>query len=243
MKKLSELYLSELQAEIEGQNAVEALTTLAQHRRAVFSSSFGMEDQAITHLIATHHLDIPIFTLDTGRLFNETIELQHETIEKYRLPIKTFYPETAAIEAFVSEKGPNSFYQSVENRKACCHIRKVEPLKRALADADIWITGLRREQSPTRQNLTSLEYDMAFNVFKFHPLLEWSLNELEAFIAAENIPINTLHAQGFSSIGCAPCTRAIQADEDIRAGRWWWEQPEQKECGLHIVQGKLTRKN
>ncbi len=201
--------------------------------KTVFSTSFSWEDQVITHLIAGQKNSVKIFTLDTGRLFEETYYVWNRTREQYGVEITAYYPDHAALEAFVSEKGPNSFYESVENRKGCCHIRKVEPLQRALAGNELWITGLRAEHSPERHDLSQLEWDESNQIIKYHPLLHWSTDDLKAFIYTNGIPYNTLHAKGFLSIGCAPCSRAVQPGEDFRAGRWWWENKETKECGLH----------
>ena len=200
--------------------------------KVIFSTSFGQEDQVITDIIAVHHLPISIFTLDTGRLFQETYDVFHKTVTKYNLNIKTYFPETKAVEELVDSKGPNSFYESVENRKECCFIRKVAPLTKALQGNTIWITGLRSEQSDNRNDLALFEYDAKFDIIKFNPLLRWTLNEVEDYLEKNNVPQNSLHKKGFVSIGCAPCTRAITPDEDIRAGRWWWESSH-KECGLH----------
>ena len=200
--------------------------------KVVFSTSFGQEDQVITALIAKNELPITIFTLDTGRLFQETYDVFHKTLKKYKIEIKTYFPEANAVEDLLNKKGPNSFYESVENRKECCFIRKVAPLTKALIGNEIWITGLRAEQSENRNDLAFFEYDAHFNIIKFNPLLKWTLEEVQEYIDTNNVPQNALHAQGFVSIGCAPCTRAILPGEDIRAGRWWWESSH-KECGLH----------
>ena len=200
--------------------------------KVVFSTSFGQEDQVITALIAKNELPITIFTLDTGRLFQETYDVFHKTLKKYKIEIKTYFPEANAVEDLLNKKGPNSFYESVENRKECCFIRKVAPLTKALNGNEIWITGLRAEQSENRNDLAFFEYDAHFNIIKFNPLLKWTLEEVQEYIDTNNVPQNALHAQGFVSIGCAPCTRAILPGEDIRAGRWWWESSH-KECGLH----------
>ena len=201
---------------------------------AVFSTSFGIEDQAITHLIGTQQLPVSLFTLDTGRLFAETYSVWSRTLEKYPVRIDTYYPDAQALQQFITAKGPNSFYESVENRKDCCYLRKVEPLKRALAGKKVWITGIRAEQSPERQFDSNVEWDEGNGIVKYHPLLYWSFEDVKAFINAENIPYNPLHDKGFVSIGCAPCTRAIKPGEDFRAGRWWWEDSSKKECGLHV---------
>ncbi len=200
--------------------------------KVVFSTSFGQEDQVITALIATNDFPITIFTLDTGRLFQETYDVFHKTLKKYKKEIKVFFPEATAVEKLLEEKGPNSFYESVENRKQCCFIRKVAPLTKALKGNAIWITGLRAEQSENRSDLDFFEYDAHFDIIKFNPLLKWTLKEVEDYLEKNNVPQNALHKQGFVSIGCAPCTRAIEPGEEIRAGRWWWESSH-KECGLH----------
>jgi phosphoadenosine phosphosulfate reductase len=197
-----------------------------------FSTSFGQEDQVITDIISKNNLPISIFTLDTGRLFQETYDVFEKTFVKYNKKIDVFFPDANAVENLLKEKGPNSFYTSVENRKECCNIRKVVPLKRALQGKKIWITGLRAEQSDNRNNLQIFEYDEKFDIIKFNPLLKWSLEEVENYLQKNNVPQNLLHKKGFVSIGCAPCTRAIDVGEDIRAGRWWWETSH-KECGLH----------
>jgi phosphoadenosine phosphosulfate reductase len=212
----------------------ETLAFLADeyNGKVVFSTSFGQEDQVITDLIATNNLPITIFTLDTGRLFQETYDVFHKTLKKYNKEIKVCFPEASAVEKLLEEKGPNSFYESVENRKQCCFIRKVAPLTKALKGSTIWITGLRAEQSENRNDLALFEYDAHFDIIKFNPLLKWTLADVQKYIDDNNVPQNALHKQGFVSIGCAPCTRAITPDEDIRAGRWWWESSH-KECGLH----------
>ena len=200
--------------------------------KVVFSTSFGQEDQVITALIAKNDLPITIFTLDTGRLFQETYDVFHKTLKKYKKHIEVYFPEAASVEKLLKEKGPNSFYESVENRKECCFIRKVVPLRKALAGNSVWITGLRAEQSENRNDLQLFEYDGGFDIIKFNPLLRWSLEEVQKYIDDNNVPQNALHKKGFVSIGCAPCTRAIAEGEDIRAGRWSWESSH-KECGLH----------
>ena len=200
--------------------------------KVIFSTSFGQEDQVITAMIANSGAEIQIFTLDTGRLFQETYDVFHKTQKKYNQYIKVFFPEAAAVENVLETKGPNSFYESVENRKECCSIRKVVPLRKALKGNSVWITGLRAEQSGNRNDLALFEYDAHFEIIKFNPLLKWTLQEVEEYLEKNNVPQNALHKKGFVSIGCAPCTRAITPDEDIRAGRWWWESSH-KECGLH----------
>ena len=202
--------------------------------QVTFSSSFSFEDQVITHEILKNNLPISIFTLDTGRLFSETYSVWSSTNDRYNTSIKAYYPDQTKLEHFVAEEGPNPFYKSVELRKNCCFIRKVEPLKRALAGNAVWITGLRAEHSPERQDLSPVEWDESNKIIKYHPLLRWTTEEVRKHINQYNIPYNILHDKGFISIGCAPCTRAIHPGEDFRAGRWWWEDNSKKECGLHI---------
>ncbi len=197
------------------------------------SSSFSYEDQVITQVIAENELPVSLFTLDTGRLFSQTYTLWQTTLQTYGIPIKAYYPEAAELEAFVGTEGPDAFYQSVAHRKTCCHIRKVVPLQRALRGQAVWITGLRAEHSPGRSNLDLFEWDEHNRIIKYNPLLHWDTAAVKAYIRQHRIPYNTLHDQGFVSIGCAPCTRAIRAGEDFRAGRWWWEDSSKKECGLH----------
>ncbi|MEO6305517.1 MAG: phosphoadenylyl-sulfate reductase [Bacteroidia bacterium] len=220
---------------IKDQSAENALALLTKEfsGKVVFSTSLGYEDQVITHFIFSNNLPIKVFTLDTGRLFSETYSVFESTLQRYKKPIKTYYPQTLELEKLVSEKGPNSFYNSTENRKECCYVRKVEPLKRALKGNKIWITGIRAEQSGNRKDMPALEWDEGNQIVKFHPLINWTLEEVKNYISENNIPYNILHDKGFVSIGCAPCTRAIKTGEDHRAGRWWWEQNDKKECGLH----------
>ena len=214
---------------------IEGLAFLAEQfpNEIVFSTSFGLEDQAVTHLILANQIPISIFTLDTGRLFNETYSVWESTDERYNTHILPYYPKTTDIEEYVHKNGPLSFYRSVELRKECCHIRKVEPLGRALKGKKVWVTGLRADQSTARKDLPILEWDDTFQLFKCNPALHWTFEDTKAFIKAHNIPYNVLHDKGFVSIGCAPCTRAIKEGEDFRAGRWWWESNSKKECGLH----------
>lgn len=204
--------------------------------RVTFSTSFSYEDQVITHEILSNQLPVRIFTLDTGRLFAETYSVWNSTNEKYATRIEAFYPNQDALQDFVIQHGPNSFYESVENRKGCCNIRKVEPLKRALSGYSVWITGLRAEHSGSRENLPFIEWDESNQVIKYHPLLQWTTSQVKDYINEHGIPYNPLHDKGFISIGCAPCTRAVKPGEDFRAGRWWWEDASRKECGLHVHQ-------
>lgn len=201
--------------------------------KVAFSTSLGAEDQVITKMIAEVDKTADIFTLDTGRLFPETYDLMDVTAKKYDITIRVMFPDAERIEEMVNAKGINLFYDSVENRKLCCHIRKIEPLKRAFKGLDAWICGLRREQSVTRKDMKLVEWDENNNLLKVNPLIDWTESELWAYIRSNHVPYNKLHDQGFPSIGCQPCTRAIMPGEDIRAGRWWWENPESRECGLH----------
>ncbi|HRZ76165.1 MAG TPA: phosphoadenylyl-sulfate reductase [Bacteroidales bacterium] len=201
--------------------------------KVALSSSLGAEDQVLTHMMAGIDTNAFIFTLDTGRQFAESYDLIHRTQERYGIRIKVFFPDHAEVESMVNEHGINLFYQSIENRKLCCHIRKIVPLRRALGGLDAWICGLRKEQSPTRDSVEPVVWDETNGLIKISPLAEWNNEQVWQFIQSNNVPYNPLHDQGFVSIGCQPCTRAILANEDQRAGRWWWEQPETKECGLH----------
>jgi len=200
---------------------------------AAFSTSFGKEDQAITSAIAQGKSSIRIFTLETGRLFEETLALYAITLERYGLPITPFFPGAVQLQDFVGSKGPNAFYESIETRRECCHIRKVEPLRKALEGADVWVTGLRRGQSENRSSLPFAEWDQEHGLLKVHPVLDWSDERLEAYLLEHNVPVNRLHAKGYPSIGCAPCTRAVAPGQDARSGRWWWEDANKRECGLH----------
>ncbi|MES2241154.1 MAG: phosphoadenylyl-sulfate reductase [Bacteroidota bacterium] len=231
---MSATVITSLLAKTKDFSLEETLNFLAnEHKeKVVFSTSFGQEDQVITDYIARNNIDITIFTLDTGRLFQETYDVFHRTLKKYKKQIEVYFPEATAVENLLKQKGPNSFYESVENRKECCFIRKVVPLRKALAGNAVWITGLRAEQSENRNDLQLFEYDANFEIIKFNPLLKWSLQEVEDYLQEHSVPQNALHKKGFVSIGCAPCTRAILPEEDIRAGRWYWESSH-KECGLH----------
>ena len=208
----------------------EAATDFAP---AVLASSLGLEDMVLLDLIAGASLPIGIFTLDTGRLPQETYDLLQLARARYRVPIAVLAPAAADVEAYVAANGPNGFYESVALRQQCCHLRKVKPLKRALAGKRAWITGLRRAQSAGRRAVAFQEWDAANQLQKFNPLADWSDDDVQAYIRAHDVPVNALHAKGYPSIGCAPCTRAVAFGEDARAGRWWWENPEFNECGLH----------
>ena len=235
MNSYSENKIADLAAQTEGLNLHDALSLLANvfPGKVIFSGSFSYEDQFLTHTILAGKIPVSIFTLDTGRLFAETYAVWSSTNERYNTRIKAYYPDNNHLEKFIEEKGPNAFYESLQNRKDCCYIRKVEPLKRALTGNEIWITGLRAEHSGAREQLPQLEWDEGNKIIKYHPLLHWTSEEILAEIRKHNIPYNPLHDRGFVSIGCAPCTRAIKPGEDFRAGRWWWEDANKKECGLH----------
>jgi phosphoadenosine phosphosulfate reductase len=210
--------------------------------RLVFTTSLGVEDQALTHAIRAQNLDVEFATLDTGRLFPETYDVWAATEEKYGFRIKAFYPDAEAVQALVADQGVNGFYYGLDMRKACCNVRKVEPLGRALANAAGWVVGLRGDQSDHRANLRFVEYDAARDLIKASPLLDFSRDDVVAFCATNQVPVNALHDKGFLSIGCAPCTRALKPGEPERAGRWWWESEDKKECGLHVAaDGQILR--
>ena len=203
--------------------------------QVAFSSSLGQEDQVLADIIFGNNLAVRVFTIDTGRLFNESYELLERTIARYKKPIDVFFPQAEGVQSYVAEHGINGFYESVENRKTCCYIRKVEPLNRALRDVKVWITGLRADQSDNRRDMPMIEWNEERQLYKFNPLIRWSYDEMLDYLRQHNVPYNRLHDRGFISIGCAPCTRAIRPGEDFRAGRWWWEDATKKECGLHEV--------
>ena len=214
---------------------------VADFTPAVFASSLAAEDMVLTDLILKNKLPIGIFSLETGRLHKETLAVLEQVKETYGYDIALFRPQTEAVDAYVAANGLNAFYDSIEMRRECCRVRKVEPLSRALLGNKAWITGQRRAQSATRSDLRVEEDDPAHFMTKFNPLADWSEAEVWEYIRSNNVPYNALHDRGYPSIGCEPCTRAIQPGEDVRAGRWWWENPESKECGLHVVDGKLIR--
>ncbi len=221
---------------IQSENFEEGLRFLSENfeDRIVFSTSFGIEDQVISHAIFSQRLkNIETFTLDTGRLFPETYAVWDKTLLQYSQPIRVYYPDADELETYVNKNGINGFYNSVELRKTCCHIRKVVPLKKALKGAKIWVTGLRAQQSDNRNGLEIIEWDEQNKLYKYNPLLHWSTDEVVHYLKQKGVPYNTLHDQNFISIGCAPCTRAVKQGEDFRAGRWWWEDKSKKECGLH----------
>lgn len=222
-------------SDIQQFNEIESLLYFAEKfpSKVVFSTSFGMEDQVITDFILKNKISIEIFTLDTGRMFPETYTTWENTHIQYKTKITPYYPDALSIENYVKTYGINAFYDSVELRKQCCHIRKVEPLKRALLGNKVWITGLRSEQSPNREQMPQVEWDEGNQIIKFHPILHWKTTEVLDYLRKKGVPYNSLHDKGFISIGCQPCTRAIKEGEDFRAGRWWWEDKSKKECGLH----------
>ena len=228
--------IASLQTEIGKLPIAEGLQLLAAAfpGAVTFSTSFSYEDQVVTDLIQKSASPISIFTLDTGRMFPETYSTWSRTNERYGIKVKPYYPNAQVIEDFVATNGPNAFYESLELRKGCCFIRKVEPLKRALSGNSVWITGLRAEHSAARQSLAVLEWDAGNGIIKYNPLLHWTFDDVLRYVNENNIPYNSLHDKGFVSIGCAPCTRAIKPGEDFRAGRWWWEGESRKECGLHV---------
>ena len=211
--------------------------------RIALASSLGAEDQVLTDLILKINPQARIFILDTGRLPQETYETITHTMAHYGRGFEIYFPQTSAAESLMSQNGPDLFYESIEKRHQCCEVRKVEPLKRVLKTLDVWITGLRRDQSVTRQEIQKIEWDETNQLLKINPLIEWSTEQVWQYIRENRLPYNKLHDQGYPSIGCAPCTRAVAPGEDIRAGRWWWEAPEHKECGLHFRDGKLVRRN
>jgi phosphoadenosine phosphosulfate reductase len=205
-----------------------------EHSPVALASSLSAEDMVITDAILRHDLDIEIFTLDTERLHADTLNVIEAIRKCYGYEVHVFRPNPIAVGEYVAKYGRDAFYESVELRKHCCHVRKVEPLERALKGKEAWITGQRREQAATRAELNLQEYDATHGMVKFNPLADWSEDEVWAVIRTRDIPYNALHDQGYRSIGCAPCTRPTVAGEDLRAGRWWWERPEARECGLHV---------
>ena len=215
--------------------ATEVLKEAAEEHagRVVLTTSFGAEDQVITDIIAREGLGITLVTLDTGRLFPETYELWAETEKRYGIRVRAYVPEQEALETLVNGRGISLYREGIEERRICCRVRKLEPLARALAGVEAWVTGLRREQSVTRSEVEQVEWNEDYKLYKLNPLVDWSEEDVWRYIGAYDVPYNPLHDRGYPSIGCACCTRAVKRTEDIRAGRWWWEQPEHKECGLH----------
>jgi len=232
----SDMKLDELTDQFSGRSIEDNLATLVSlfPGKVIFTSSFGIEDQVITQKIFSNNIDIKVVTLDTGRLFPETYEVFSRTIIKYNKKIDLYFPDYASVEKMVTEKGPFSFYESKENREECCSLRKVVPLNRALTGMECWISGIRADQSDNRGSMKDLEYDKDKKLFKYHPLFNWSLQDVENYIKENNIPYNSLYDKGFISIGCEPCTRAVIKGQDFRSGRWWWENDGPKECGCHV---------
>lgn len=227
--------ISNWNKELENSSAEEIIDFFTSHfnEKIALSSSLGLEDQILTRMVSNINPATDIFTLDTGRLFPETYDLIDLTAKKYKTKIKVHFPEPNDIETMVAENGMNLFYNSIENRKLCCGLRKLKPLAKALKGLDAWFTGLRRDQSVTRTDMNIVEWDENNGLIKVNPLINWSEEDVWNYIKKHKVPFNPLHKKGFASIGCQPCTRAIEPGEDIRAGRWWWENPETKECGLH----------
>lgn len=214
---------------------LELLRSASEELKAItFANSFGAEDMVLTDIILRNQIGIEIFSLDTGRLPVETYDLIGETEKHYNTKLNVYFPQAATVEFYVKTNGINAFYESIDLRKSCCHMRKVEPLQRALKDKDAWVTGMRAAQATTRTSLPTREFDEGNKLEKFNPLSDWTEQEVWAYIRMHDVPYNKLHDQFYPSIGCAPCTRAIAMGEDIRAGRWWWEDPLNKECGLHV---------
>jgi phosphoadenosine phosphosulfate reductase len=228
--------LKELSKQLSGKSVAENLKKLVSmfDGKVIFTTSFGIEDQVITDFIFKNNIPVEVVTLDTGRLFKETYEVFSDTTSKYNKRINTYFPEHEDVEKMVTEKGPFSFYDSKENRQECCNLRKVVPLKRALKGKSVWITGIRSAQSDNRSSMDNLEYDSDKQIIKYHPLFDWSLEEVEKYIKENNVPYNSLYDKGYVSIGCEPCTRAVIQGQDSRSGRWWWEIDGPKECGCHV---------
>lgn len=229
-----------LDARFETLDLADRLALAAGLGRTVFTTSLGLEDQVITAAIGTHGLPVEVATLETGRLFAETLALIGETEERYGIEIRRIQPDRDDVDAYAARYGLNGFYESVEARHACCHVRKLKPLARVLAGAGVWVTGLRRGQSGNRASIPFAEYDAERDLIKVNPLADWSIGDVEAYVEAEAVPTNPLHRRGYPSIGCEPCTRAIKPGEPERAGRWWWENDEKRECGLHVPEAAVA---
>lgn len=226
--------LKNINKELENKTTIDVIAYfLDNFKNVALSSSLAAEDQVLTDILLKKDKNASIFTLDTGRLHPETYDVMDATNLKYGIKIDVFFPDNENVQKLYKTQGVNGHYESIGNRKNCCNIRKIEPLKRALKDVEVWVTGLRASQSVTRTDMPLVEWDENFNVIKVNPLINWSQEDVWDYIKTNKVPYNKLHDQGFPSIGCAPCTRAIKDGEDIRAGRWWWENPEHKECGLH----------
>lgn len=226
----------DLKNQLTGKTEEDQLKRLADifPGKVLFTTSFSIEDQVLSHLIFNNDIPVDVVTIDTGRLFPETHKVFNETFKKYNRNIRVAFPDREGIEKMVTEKGPFSFYYSPENRHECCKLRKVVPLNRVLEGVQCWISGIRADQSENRKNMDWIEYDSKRKLYKFYPLFNWTLKQVEDFIRENSIPYNILQDRGFKSIGCEPCTRAVAPGEEIRSGRWWWETDHKKECGLHI---------
>ncbi len=233
---MQKIVAEELNEKLQGKTTEEIIKYfLATYpNKVTLGSSLGAEDQVLLDIMSKCCRDFTVFTLDTGRLFPETYSLIDTTNKKYGMAIKVFFPDSQQVEKMINAKGINLFYDSIENRKQCCHIRKIEPLKKALPGNDVWVTGLRKDQSLNRFNTQLVEWDSTFSIIKVNPLLTWTEKDIWTYIKQNDVPYNPLHDKGFPSIGCQPCTRAVIPGEDFRSGRWWWEAPEHNECGLHV---------
>lgn len=239
---ISKKDLIKYQTELSGKSSIEILEWSIKKFKLdeiCFASSLGAEDQVLTDQILGLDKDFDIFTLDTGRLHESTYRVIQDVRVRYGKKIEVLFPNKNSVQNLVEDEGPNLFYNSIESRKKCCSVRKIEPLKTKLKTKKIWITGLRKEQSVTRTGQDVISWDTTFGLFKLSPLINWSLKEVWNYIKENKVPYNSLHDNGFPSIGCEPCTRAVEDGEDVRSGRWWWEKPEHKECGLHIENGKI----
>ena len=237
--------LNELINQLRGRTIADSLNILVSQfpGKVIFTTSFGIEDQVITHIIFKHNIPVEVVTLDTGRLFPETYRIFSETILKYNKKIEVYFPDYKDVEAMVTEKGPFSFYGSKEDRLECCRLRKVVPLNRALEGMECWVSGIRASQSDNRNQMSDLEYEEDRNIYKYNPLFHWSLEDVENFIKDNNVPYNSLYDKGYPSIGCEPCTRAVIKGQDVRSGRWWWEKDGPKECGCHFGNKEKYVKN
>ncbi|MDD5686580.1 MAG: phosphoadenylyl-sulfate reductase [Elusimicrobia bacterium] len=242
---MNNLIITRLQEELKNLSALDTIKwSIGKYgvKDVAFASSFGAEDQVITDMLIKINPNVSMFTLDTGLLPKETRDLIVETEHRYNIAVEILKPETAAVENMIKEHGASLFYESIEKRKLCCRVRKIEPLKKKLVTLKAWICGLRKEQSITRSDVQKIEWDEAFGLFKINPLADWTEDKVWKYIKDNNVPYNKLHDKGYPSIGCAPCTRAVRHGEDVRAGRWWWETSEQKECGLHVKNIKTASK-
>ncbi len=243
---ISKEYIGKLKEDFEGKDPQEIIRWGLDHfgiDKIAQSSSLGAEDQVITDMIVKINPEARIFTIDTGRLPQETYDTITETMKKYGMKYEVLFPESGDVEEMERNLGPNLFYESIEKRKLCCEVRKIRPLRKYLSTLDAWICGLRREQAISRTRTEKIGWDENFSLVKLNPLADWSENDVWDYIRENNVPYNKLHDKGYPSIGCAPCTRAVKPGEQLRAGRWWWEESEKKECGLHVVNGKIKRIN